>query len=555
MSDNPEIFKVYDTETTGLSPHHDQVIQFAGIAVDRDLNFIPGNEIVIDIRLRPDVVPGPHAFAVHGISIQYLLEHGMTEFEAAGHIRNWFLSEPNAMLTGFNSLSFDDEQVRNMMYRTMLDPYEHEWKNSNGRMDILRLVHLVYALRPEVLKWPVNNEGRISFKLGDLCKENGIELKHAHDARFDVIATIELMRLIKSRNPRIWDYYLKLTTKDFSKRLSDQLKPLVLVDRYMPREQGHMSVVLPIIYDAKTPQKMLAVDLRDDPTELLSLSSEEIRRRMFTPITELEDGESIGSIRTITMNKQPMISELSVLNNRQDILNRSGLNVERCLAHAEIIKADREFRARLQAAFLGEYEPCKDVYQGLYSLGLIGRDEQTQRSKTRRITKVAGEEEGQEISQYDIIKLDPYELSTTQVKDGLRMFELALRAKWANFGDEVLAKGSYTASEIREWSAYLEQCWNGEPMTRYSLNLEKYRDSLAEVRATFALDERQEQALAELEAYVEANALMREGIKAIAETVAESAEVEEKISVSVGKVKYDRQARVERAASQEGPEV
>lgn len=551
MSDNPDIFKVYDTETTGLSPHHDQVIQFAGIAVDRDLNLIPGNEITLDIRLRPDVVPGPHAFAVHGISIQHLLANGMTEFEAAGHIRNWFLSEPNTMLTGFNSLSFDDEQIRNMMYRTMLDPYEHEWKNSNGRMDILRLVHLVYALRPEVLKWPVNNEGRISFKLGDLCKENGIELKHAHDARFDVIATIELMRLIKTRNPRIWDYYLKLTTKDFSKRLSDQLKPLVLVDRFMPREQGHMSVVLPIIYDAKTPQKMLAIDLRDDPSELLSLPAEEIRRRMFTPISELEDGESIGSIRTITMNKQPMVSELTVLNNRQDIINRSGLNVERCLAHAEIIKADREFRGRLQAAFTGEFEPCKDVYQGLYSLGLIGRDEQTQRSRTRRLTDI----EGQEKPLYEIIKQDPFELSTAQVKDGLRMFELALRAKWANFGEEVLEMGTYTASELTEWNNYLDRCWNGEPLTRYSLNMDKYKESLAEVRATFALDDRQEQALLELEAYVEANAIMREGVKGLALSVAESAEVEEKISVSVGKVKHDRQSRSQRGVQSGEGEV
>ena len=551
MSDNPDIFKVYDTETTGLSPHHDQVIQFAGIAVDRDLNVIPGNEIVLDIRLRPDVVPGPHAFAVHGISIQHLLENGMTEFEAAGHIRNWFLSEPNSMLTGFNSLSFDDEQVRNMMYRTMLDPYEHEWRNSNGRMDVLRLVHLVYALRPEVLKWPVNHEGRISFKLGDLCRENGIELKHAHDARFDVVATIELMRLIKSRNPRIWDYYLKLTTKEFCKRLCDQLKPVVLVDRFMPREQGHMSVVLPVIYDAKTPQKMLAIDLREDPTELLSLPSEEIRRRMFTPITELEDGKSLGSIRTITMNKQPMVSEMTVLNNRQDIINRSGLNVERCLAHAEIIQADRNFRARLQDAFASEYEPCKDVYQGLYSLGLIGRDEQTQRSRTRRLVDI----DGAENPMHEIVKLDPFDLSTAQVKDGLRMFELALRAKWANFGEEVLELGTYTASELTEWNNYLDRCWNGEPQTRNSLNLEKYRESLAEVRATFALDDRQEQALLELDAYVTANAMMREGIKQLAESVAESAEVEEKISVSVGKVKHDRQARVERAIVAEAYEM
>ncbi len=539
MSNKPAIFKVYDTETTGLSAFHDQVIQFAGMAVDKDLNIIPGKELVLDIRLRPDVVPSPHAFAVHGISIKTLHEKGMTEFEAAGHIRNWFMADENAMLTGFNSLSFDDEMVRNMMYRTMLDPYEHEWKNSNGRMDVLRLIHLVYALRPELLRWPVNSEGRISFKLGDMCRENGIELKHAHDARFDVLATIELMRIIKEKGPRLWDYYLSLTTKDHCKRIAEQLKPVVLVDRYMPREQGHMSIVLPIIYDSKTPQKMLCIDLRDDPSEILSLSSDEIRRRIFTSINDLEDGASISCVRDITMNKQPLVAELPVLTGRPDLLNRSGIDMDRCMTHAQVIKDDRDFRARLQEAYINDYEPCKDVYQGIYSLGLFGKDEQSLRSRTRRMSKA----EGDEVSLPELVKNDPYTLSTAQVKDGLRMFELALRAKWGNFGEEVLERGTYTAAEMIAWDQYLDRCWNGEPMTRNGLNLEKYKESLTEVRANFALTAEQETALLELEAYVEENAIMREGISAIASSLVESAEVEERVSVSVGKVIADRESR------------
>lgn len=543
MSDKPSSFRVYDTETTGLSAFHDQVIQFAGIGVDADLQYIPGDEIHLDITLRPDVVPSPYAFAVHGISINRLMDSGITEFEAASHIRNWFMSTPNAMITGFNSLSFDDEVIRNMFYRTMLDPYEHEWKNSNGRMDVFRLIQMVYALRPELMRWPVNAEGKISLKLGDLCAANGIELKHAHDARFDVIATIELMRLVKDKSPRLWDYYLKLTTKDFSKRLAEQLKPLVLVDRYLPREQGHMSVVLPIIYDAKTPSKMLCVDLRSDPSEILELSSDEIRRRLFTSISDLPEGQSISCIRDITMNKQPMISELSVLNGRQDLVQRSALDIEKCLAHAEIIKNDKGFRARLQDAFKSEFEPCKDVYQGIYSLGLIGKDEQGLRSRTRRMTEI----EGMEKPMPEIIKADPFTLSTAQVKDGLRMFELTLRAKWSNFGEEVLASGSYTPAEIKEWATYLDKCWEGEPRGKHGLNLEKYTESLKEVRATFALNAEQEKALDELECYVQANTMMRESMQNICAKLADSAEAEEHISLSVGSLDAQRKSREARA--------
>lgn len=508
-------FSFYDTETSGISTFHDQIVQFAGIATDEDLQFIPGDEMLIDVKLRPDVVPSPMAFAVHGISPSRLEEQGVSEFDAAHQIRQWFLASDNSVMTGYNSLNFDDEMVRNMLYRNMLPTYTHEYQNGNGRMDIFRLVMLVYALRPELIKFPVDNEGRVSLKLGNLCAANGIELKHAHDARFDVLATIDLARIIKDKSPKLWDYYLNLTNKHYAAGLVDSLKPVVMVSNYLPREQGHMTMALPVIYDAKSKSKMICIDLRQDPTELLSMEPAEIRRRTFGSSDDLEAGEGISLVRSITVNKQPLIADPVVLRGRDDIVNRSGLNIDKCMEHMQMIKADSSIRERLQEAMIGEFEPCKDVYEGIYSLGFMSREEENIRARLRW-----PQDKKDKTSLPALAKADPFDLSTSQIKDGMRMLDLSLRAKWNFFGEHVLANKVYSESELSAWTHHLNDRWEGKPKGRHDSNLEMYHQAALEVRASIALDDQQQRALDELEIHVNKMTDLRKSLVQLQEKLA-----------------------------------
>lgn len=512
MTIKPDRLAVYDTESTGLSAHHDQIVEFAGIAVDNDLNIIKGDQLHVKVQMRQDVVPSPQAFAITGISLEDLRKNGIPEMEAAQHIRNWFLKgNGNSMMTGFNTLSFDDEMVRNMLYRNLMDPYEHEYKNGNTRSDIFRLVMMAFALRPEMLTWPLNHEGRHSLKLGDLCRENGVSLENAHSAFDDCMATVNLMRVIKNSNPRMFEHFLQLSDKKYVKNIAEARKPVLLVDRYLPREQGHLSMVLPIIYDARTPNKMLCVDLRQDPEELLSLPASEIKRRVFTPAGDLKEGEAINCIRDITSNKQPLVFEQNVIKGRPDVLQRAGLDIDACMRHAEIISQNEDFRGRLQEAYVAEFPPCEDVYQGIYSLGLIGKDEALLRAKARTLEPA---KEGRK--QFPVlVNLDPHTFSKQQARDPLRIFELTLRSKWSNFGEEVLARGSFTANDLGEWIAHLDRVWFGEPKSKRSLNLDMCREAFSEVRATTALDEKQRKVLLELEAHIESNLQLLESMKAI----------------------------------------
>lgn len=513
MAMQPSAFNWYDYETTGLSPHHDQIIQVSSIRTDADLNYIKGAELNLLVKLRPDVVPGPKAFAVHGISIDDLNKNGVTEFEAASHMKNWFLDKRNSMMGGYNTIPFDDEFTRNLMYRGLQDPYEHEWKNQNSRTDIMRLVMMVFALRPKLMNFHVTDEGKYSLKLGDVCSANGIVLDNAHDARSDVVATIEVARMIKNASPQLWQYFLDLSDKKFTKPMVDKMEALVLVDRYLSRDKGMLTMALPIIYDAKVGTKMLSVDLRDDPTELLSLSVEELKRRIFTPSGELNENEPIKSIRDITLNKLPLITGPSIFKGHDDVVDRAGLDIDACMRHAEMIKNDKGFRERLQATYLVEHEPCDDVYKGIYALGFISDDEAKLRVKARALeAKVEGQQQFPAL-----VNLDVDEFAKKLPREPLRMHELSLRAKWGNFGEEVLNRDAFSSAELSKWVDHLKRVWHEPATGKMQINLEDYKASLADVRASTALTERQEKALLELEAHVGGTLSMIDELAVIAE--------------------------------------
>lgn len=489
---------VYDVESTGLSKHFDQIVQFAGIAVDSDLNYIKGDELLLDVKLRPDVVPGPYAFAITGISLEHLEKNGMPEFEAAGHIQQWF-KQKNTMITGFNTQGYDDEIIRNMFYRNQLEVYDHEWKNGNCRSDGMLAVMLAFATRPEVMNWPKKPDGSYSLKLEDLVKENGIEHTHAHDARSDVYATIELMRLIKRKDERLWSYFLSLSDKAKAAEMMQARKPLVMVDYGIPRSLGHMSMVLPIIADYKNSKKMHCVDLRYDPTELLSLSPAEIRRRVFTKAIELEEGESLQNIRSLTSNQCPLIATPGVLKGRDDLMVRSALDMQTCMKHAQIIAEDSGFRARLQEAMKSDFPTPSDIYQTIYTLNMVDYSEQALRSR-QRMPNVEGPDNK---ALPAIVKTNPFELCKLNPDNEPRLFELSLRAKWANYTDEVLALNSFTQPELQEWVNHLKRIWHGELFDpKNQTNLEKYKKDLLAVRAERLLTPAQEKALQEVEAYI-----------------------------------------------------
>src|SRR4029078_12206078 len=101
----------------------------------------------------PDVLPHPVSCLITGITPQLAQREGVREAEFAARVHEE-LAAPSTCGVGFNSIRFDDEFTRNLLYRNFYDPYEREWENGNSRWDIIARARMCHALRPHGIQWP-----------------------------------------------------------------------------------------------------------------------------------------------------------------------------------------------------------------------------------------------------------------------------------------------------------------------------------------------------------------------------------------------------------------
>ncbi len=343
----------YDLETFGLNSHYDRIAQFAAIRTDYDLKQI-GKEIILYSKLSKDYLPDPLACLVTGITPQEVNEKGLNEETFINKIREEFLT-PNTVVTGFNSINFDDEFIRNSLYRNLFDPYEREYKNGCSRWDIINLVRAAYDLRPDKIKWPPKKEnGNPSFKLTDITKANNIEQIGAHDALVDVRATIEVARLIKNNEPRLYEYSFKNRKKQ---NMKDLLKapfgtPLLHTHPRYTTKNGCTSIVMPITYDINNPNNVICFNLKEDITPLLEADEETI---LFT-----------NGIVNIAYNKCAFISPLNVLN--KNLETKLDIDKQQALSRAKTLKENPSLIIKIRNALSkSEITTINDTDFQLYS--------------------------------------------------------------------------------------------------------------------------------------------------------------------------------------------
>lgn len=364
----------YDYETTGINPRCDRPLQVAGIRTDEQLNEI-GQPINLYCQPGDDILPHPAACRITGITPQILAEKGLCEAEFMARVHAE-LALPGTCGAGYNSLRFDDEVTRYSLYRNFYDPYAREWQGGNSRWDLIDLVRAAYALRPDGIEWPQAEDGRVSLRLELLTVANGIDHGQAHDALSDVRATIGLARLIRERQPRLYDYLYRLRSKQRVAEQIQLLQPVVHISGRYSAARNFLSVVLPLAWHPRNRNALIVCDLQADPQPLLELTTEELRQRLYTRREELAEGQLPVPLKLVHLNRCPVVAPLKVL--RDEDRERLQLDMAGCERNAEkLLQAQSSWQGKLQALYESdEFEPLLDPEQQLYS-GFIGdRDRQ-----------------------------------------------------------------------------------------------------------------------------------------------------------------------------------
>ena len=361
----------YDYETTGINPRNDRAVQVAGIRTDFALNEI---DQPLNLYCQPsdDILPHPMACLVTGITPGVLEDKGLgeAEFMTRTHAQ---LAQPGTCGAGYNTLRFDDEVTRYSLYRNFFDPYAREWQGGNSRWDLIDVVRAAYALRPEGIVWP-EEDGRVTLKLERLTAANGIDHGQAHDALSDVRATIALARLIREKQPKLYDWLFQLRTKQ---RVLDQvrlLQPMVHISGRFSAARHYIGVVLPLAWHPKNRNALIVYDLHFDPQPLMDLEAESLRALLYTRREELAEGQLPIGLKLIHVNRCPVVAPLTVV--RAQDQQRLQLDMADYQARARVLtEAQEVWQQKLNVIYAREdFTPSEDPEQQLYDGFLGDRD-------------------------------------------------------------------------------------------------------------------------------------------------------------------------------------
>jgi len=390
-------FLWHDYETFGINPRRDRPAQFAGIRTDAELNEI-GEPLMLYCKPASDYLPDPESCLLTGITPQLCLERGVAEHEFAARIEA-VLAQPGTIGVGYNTIRFDDEVTRHLFWRNLIDPYAREWQNDCGRWDLLDVVRMCYALRPEGITWPRKPDERFpddpkvtrpSFKLEDLARANGLMHDAAHDALSDVRATIALARLIRQAQPKLFDFALSLHKKD---RVAAELglptspqtaQPFLHISGMFPPERGCLAVMWPLATHPTNKNELLAWDLSQDPAELPMLDVATLRQRLFSRSADLPEGVLRLPIKSVHLNKSPMVvRKLATLT--PEMAAQWGVDIPAALRNAEKAAALPDMSAIWPEVFQRPKEAAPDVDEDLYG-GFVGNADRRRLNQLRALS-------------------------------------------------------------------------------------------------------------------------------------------------------------------------
>lgn len=450
-------FLFYDLETSGLQPGPHRPMQFAAILTDSNLKEL--KRVNWLIKLNTEILPNPNATLITGIT-PLSTQEGISEPEFLKKLHEELLL-PDTIITGYNTIAFDDEFMRYTLWRNFYDPYEWQWKEGRSRWDIITLVRMTRALRPEGIEWPFTDDGRAHNLLGEIAKSNNLEHTAAHDALSDVEVTIDVARLIKQKAPKLFDFLLNLRDKKVAESYLDleAPKPVVHTTYRFPIADLHTSVVYPLCPTPGRVGGVLVFDLRYDPSKFFSLSPAQLKRLIYTKKNHLGQYEEERlPVKQVQFNRCPALAPLEVLT--PPAAARINLDLKQVQQNLQKLKAGLPaFAQKIYEAYKqeeGKFPPKEDPDLQLYD-GFLPEGDKNLTAAVRAVK--------------------PKDLKTANFAfSDPRLSKLFILYKARNFPDQLTEAESLTYEEYKQ-NKFQNGTTGTPPLAEYQKELDRLSKS------------------------------------------------------------------------------
>jgi len=340
----------YDFETCSSNVSYGQIIQAAAILVND--NFQELDRFEGRCKLSPGIVPEAMALLVNKTTPKILKETNLSHYQMLRQLIDKFKEWKNSIFIGYNSINFDEEFLRRTLFKNLEYPYLTN-TNGNERGDLFSLARACHLYYPDCIKTPISDKNNPVFKLEKLAPMNDIKHDKAHSAMGDVLATIEIAKLLNKKAPNVWKASLMTTNKDKSFQLIKE-EQLFCTDFFYYGK----SVPFVLTFVCQHPQwgYPMCFDLKADPSYYFNLSIQKLKK-------ELDKKPKV--IRTIKHKKHPIIMNPSYGINFD---NYKQLGVNKLKQRAKLIRENKEFAKKVtsilddDARERQELESQEDVY-------------------------------------------------------------------------------------------------------------------------------------------------------------------------------------------------
>ena len=319
----------YDFETCSSNVSYGQIIQAAAVLVND--NFQELDRYEGRCKLSPGIIPEAMALIVNKTTPKMLKETNLSHYQMVRQMMEKFNQWKNSIFIGYNSINFDEEFLRRTLFKNLDYPYLTV-TNGNERADLFGLARASHLYYPGCIKTPISDKNNPVFKLDQLAPMNGIKHNDAHSAISDVLATIEIAKLLSKSAPNVWKASLLTTSKDKTMQIIKNELTFCTDFFYYGKS---FPFVLTFLCEHPQWGYPMCFDLKEDPNFYFNLEKNELKKAL---------NKTPKVVRTIKHKKHPIIMN-SKYGMNFEIYKKIGLN--KLQERAKLIQKNKEFANRV----------------------------------------------------------------------------------------------------------------------------------------------------------------------------------------------------------------